>query len=131
MRGQATPGDFARAHPHLSKSGFELRVWTVVSLLFACNYCGSAAHPVNYCPALPDEIASRFAGTVDADRTALEGGDVVVLWTSQNRDEQTIFLGAADADQDERATVALTIDEAAHLGAQLSLAASVKRGQVR
>lgn len=72
-------------------------------------------------------MRERFS-EVSADRLDLEHGDFITLWTSPDPDE-AIFLGVADGDQDTSAVAALNVDEAARIGAELTMAACLKRGQ--
>lgn len=116
-----------RGSPHPSRNPIGRARVTI--RVFACNYCGSAQHPAPYCPDLPDDMRAEFSKNVDSDRLDLEWGDAVILWTSPNRNDEAIFLGVSDVDMGTQATAALNVDEAARIGAELTLAAMLKRGQ--
>jgi hypothetical protein len=60
-------------------------------------------------------------------RHELEWGDAIEVWPSA--DPAAIFLGVTDADTDQAATAALSVDEAQRIGAQLMSAAYEKRGR--
>ncbi len=98
-------------------------------MIQSCITCGRRDHPAQLCPNMPADVAARLQGTGEHETFSLEWGDTVALYIPNDADEQAIFIGVNDADEETTATVSLNPDEAARLGAELTLAALVKRGQ--